>query len=1190
MRWGEAGSAQGPPLQSRMELPKPMNPPRRHVSRRLARVLPLAGLAVACSIAASPLAAGAHPTAATQDACPAGTVDRFAGADVAGISCVPRDASETAADVLRADAQLARHSAADGSVMAGANAAAIAQSQAIAAQPRTISGTGGTWQQYGHGPEIGDDARFTRVANNGYADLNGRVNHFANDPATGRLFASVGQGGVWALDPGSTTWRSIGDNLPTQSIGGIAWSTAQGGTLLITTGNNVFGGGTTFAGDGAYRTIDLGRTWQKSNGIPDGVDSFQVAVDPTNASTVYAATGGGLFRSTDDGAHYTNVDLPVTPSGTTPNCNGALPSVEGCFLANMVTDVVVRAPGGIGADTSGGEVIAAVGWRAGNKTNTSQHYSSYMESPGNGLYRSSTGAPGTFTNISPTSSLFADGMQSKIGRIALGIASGPQQDHNYLYAIVQDASGFQGQCDAYGLDAPGVSGAPCVHSTYLLGVYSSSDFGSTWLRMTTPQQLAAPGTGSSLSPGLACEDPAAAYCPGVQAWYNAWIKPDPTQATSAGVPTRLVFGLEELWENRLADQGNVGASGPTDFKVIASYIGGTGCLFLVLSFPACPTESGYGGTTPHADQHGGLWVPDGQGGVTLYAGNDGGVADQHVAAGQALSNANWGRNLNNGFNTLMPYSAVMAKDGTVYAGLQDNGELRIEPATGKTFNTHDGDGTTSAVDPDNSNIVYEAPAGAVLQKSVDGGQTWNAVSLTDTWQFVNPIAMDPGSAQHIINAGNNVWETTNGGAAWTNVFALGMSAAGINYAESAVDVRSKSSGALPTGPHTPNFAYTDGGSTVPTGPTGTVKGSAPTNVDFPNVPGTYVDHPFTVGPNDGDALTTINVQWANTAEEWDLYLYQVVNGSDQLVDWTAAGGTTSPSYQTLAEANLPPGNYIIRVVNSNAVGTFDATATFTQRTGAIAADLRDAAYVAVCGACDALNVRPFANAIATNVAGSKPPSLLTGDGWHFASANGLPQRYITSITLDQANPNTVYVTLAGYSRRWLPPGAVGEQPDLRSGHVFKSTDAGEHFTDISGNLPDGPAESLVLYKGGLIVGTDTGVYISADTTGAHYDVLGTGLPNAPVFSVALKPKASAAEPDEVYVATHGRGVYIYPVPNNGRPLPAAVLPATPASASAPLPNSSPVAGGAVPGLLALLGVAGAGLGVAARRRRRQPRV
>ena len=55
----------------------------------------------------------------------------------------------------------------------------------------------------------------------------------------------------------------------------------------------------TFSGVGAYRSTDLGKTWKKAKGIPNGVNGFQVAVDPTNPNIVYAATGAGLFRSTE---------------------------------------------------------------------------------------------------------------------------------------------------------------------------------------------------------------------------------------------------------------------------------------------------------------------------------------------------------------------------------------------------------------------------------------------------------------------------------------------------------------------------------------------------------------------------------------------------------------------------------------------------------------------------------------------------------------------------------------------------------------------------------------------------------------------------------------------------------------------------------------------------------------------------
>ncbi len=76
-------------------------------------------------------------------------------------------------------------------------------------------------------------------------------------------------------------------------------------------------------------------------------------------------------------------------------------------------------------------------------------------------------------------------------------------------------------------------------------------------------------------------------------------------------------------------------------------------------------------------------------------------------------------------------------------------------------------------------------------------------------------------------------------------------------------------------------------------------------------------------------------------------------------------------------------------------------------------------------------------------------SPLSADGWHRASANGLPKRFVTSIVSDPENPKTVYVTLAGYSRRWMQVGAMGELPDVAKGNVFKSTDAGESFTPTS---------------------------------------------------------------------------------------------------------------------------------------------
>jgi hypothetical protein len=183
----------------------------------------------------------------------------------------------------------------------------------------------------------------------------------------------------------------------------------------------------------------------------------------------------------------------------------------------------------------------------------------------------------------------------------------------------------------------------------------------------------------------------------------------------------------------------------------------------------------------------------------------------------------------------------------------------------------------------------------------------------------------------------------------------------------------------------------------------------------------------------------------------------------------------------------------------------------------------DNAYIGYCGYCDVVTQGvPFARGIATNVGGSVPGKAMTANGWHIAPANGLPSRFITSIRMDPASPSTVYVTLGGYGRSWVPPGALGDPTtNVGVGHVFKSTDAGNTFVDISGNLPDGPAHWSLVRNGQLIVATDVGVFIAAGTSGGTYSHLGSGLPNVPVLHLVVNP----ANANQLIAAADGRGVY-----------------------------------------------------------------
>jgi hypothetical protein len=190
------------------------------------------------------------------------------------------------------------------------------------------------------------------------------------------------------------------------------------------------------------------------------------------------------------------------------------------------------------------------------------------------------------------------------------------------------------------------------------------------------------------------------------------------------------------------------------------------------------------------------------------------------------------------------------------------------------------------------------------------------------------------------------------------------------------------------------------------------------------------------------------------------------------------------------------------------------------------ADLRgDYAYAGFCGPCSVRGSNDFANGIATNVGGDAPAQFNSEDGWHVASANGLPNRWITSIRIDpsDATGKTVYVTLGGYSSHWIPPGALGDQiANVGVGHVYVSHDAGETFTDVSGTLPDAPADWVLPFKGRLVVGTDVGVFASSGVTGGTYSLLGN-LPVMPVVHLGVDP----GNPNRIIAATYGRGAYAF---------------------------------------------------------------
>jgi uncharacterized repeat protein (TIGR01451 family) len=142
--------------------------------------------------------------------------------------------------------------------------------------------------------------------------------------------------------------------------------------------------------------------------------------------------------------------------------------------------------------------------------------------------------------------------------------------------------------------------------------------------------------------------------------------------------------------------------------------------------------------------------------------------------------------------------------------------------------------------------------------------------------------------------------------------------------------------------------------------------------------------------------------------------------------------------------------------------------------------------------------------------------------------HSLPNRPVASIAVDRSNDRIAYVAFNGF----------GASTPHMPGHVFKTTDAGGSWTDISGNLPDNPVNSLVLdpsYPNTLYAGTDVGAFVTFDG-GANWSLLGSGMPTVAVDQIDMNPGQT---PRLIAAGTHGRGAWT--VADSSAPVPALVI-------------------------------------------------
>ncbi len=134
-----------------------------------------------------------------------------------------------------------------------------------------------------------------------------------------------------------------------------------------------------------------------------------------------------------------------------------------------------------------------------------------------------------------------------------------------------------------------------------------------------------------------------------------------------------------------------------------------------------------------------------------------------------------------------------------------------------------------------------------------------------------------------------------------------------------------------------------------------------------------------------------------------------------------------------------------------------------------------------------------------------------GTGWTRIDA-ALPERWVTRVTVDPVSAAVTYVTLSGF------------RDDDPLPHVFRTTDFGATWTSIASNLPEAPANDLIVdpdVPGTLYVATDVGVYETRDL-GGSWAPLGLDLPNVVISALELhRPTRTLT------AATYGRSLFAY---------------------------------------------------------------
>jgi photosystem II stability/assembly factor-like uncharacterized protein len=453
--------------------------------------------------------------------------------------------------------------------------------------------------------------------------------------------------------------------------------------------------------------------------------------------------------------------------------------------------------------------------------------------------------------------------------------------------------------------------------------------------------------------------------------------------------------------------------------------------------------------------------------------------------------------------------------------------------------------TELAVTPADANVVYLLTcntSGGVngIYKSTDSGENFTKVnvgtpagmlgyytdgagSATGQGSYDWCIAVKPDDANTVFIAGITTWKSTNGGVSFT---ANTCWTSHPYYNKSGVPVTHADKHALVYQTNSVLFEGNDGGIYKTTN-----GGSSWT--DLSN--GLVISQLYRIGVSQTSPTTTITGLQDNGSKLFSGGSWSDVTGGDGMeciVDYSNAqymyatyvrgeiyrSTNNGVSFPTTISANIPGGQptgawvtpYIISPSNSSTLfagydkvwKTTDRGNTWTSASQVLSSSTKLRSLAIAPSNTNVLYTADRTNMWKTIDGGVTDWSSITLP----TTAN-----YVTYIAVKNNNPNTVWISYGGFTS---------------GAKVYKSTDGGSSWSNISTGLPNLPVMCIIQYKDItdreiLFAGTDVGVYIKDGVNDwASYN---TGLPNVVVAELDIFYNSSGN--DKLRAGTYGRGLW-----------------------------------------------------------------